>query len=753
VRVLNDGLAAVFEPRRIALIGASDQKGKQGELFWRNLSSFPGEVVPISSAETVAGRKAYRTLTAVDGEVDLAVIVVPAAAVPGVLRDAAAKGVRAAVVISGGFAETGPEGARLQAESVAVAREGGVRLVGPNCFGVQNCDLPLNASISAGAPPGGGGISLVTQSGAYGMAIHTLGLDEQLRFAKVYAAGNKADIGDAELLRYLGDDPASRTLCFFLESLSDGRAFVEDAALITADKPVIVAKTGRSVAGARAAVTHTAALAGNERVWRAALAEAGVVLARSGLEMMDVARALDLQPPPSGPRVAVITNSGGTGVELTDLLADEGLDVPELSSALQDELRGLLPAFASARNPIDITPVWSRFGELYPLLVDRLARSGEVDAVVPILLQRSATDPTVASGLVATVERLRADDVQVPVYVCWVAPRSARPNADRLQDAGVPCFEWPERTARAIGQARRYGVARARARAGPGIAEPAVASRAVVPPAVASRAVVPPAVVPPAVVPPAVVPPAVAPRPAGLLPLPPGLLDPESGAHLLAALGIPTIPGRVCSTVSEALGAALELGYPVVAKVVHATIAHKSDVHGVRLGLSDEHELEAAAAELLALAADARVLVQSQGRGIEVVVGAVRDPQFGPVVMVGLGGVFVESLDDVALALAPLVPDRARRLLGNLRGASVLQNAHGGELVDLDALCALVAAAGDLVTAVPEIAAVDLNPVLVTAQGCTAVDWRILVENLPSQGEAGQQDSPRHAGESAGASP
>ena len=416
------------------------------------------------SAPTVAGRKAYPTLTAVPGDVDLAVVVVPASAVPTVMRDAATKGVAAMVVISGGFAESGPEGLRLQDELIEASRAGGVRVVGPNCFGVQNCDLPLNASLAAGTPRGGGGISLVTQSGAYGMAIHSLGNDEHVRFAKVYAGGNKADISDSEILEYLGDDPASRTLCFFLESLPDGRAFYEAACGITPHKPVILAKTGRSAAGVRAAQSHTAGLAGSERVWRAAFEQAGAILTRSGLEMMDVARALDAQPPPAGRRVAVITNSGGTGVELADLLADEGLEIPELSATLQNELRSMLPPYASPRNPVDITPVWSRFAELYPVLVERLARSGEVDAVVPVLLQRSAADQRVAVGVRDVVARLRADHMPVPVYVCWVAPRTSRPNADLLQQAGVPCFEWPERTARALGHAARYGAARVRVR-------------------------------------------------------------------------------------------------------------------------------------------------------------------------------------------------------------------------------------------------------------------------------------------------
>jgi len=688
------GLAAVFTPRRVALVGASDQPGKAGELFWCNLSSFPGEVVPVTgSATTVAGRKAYPSLMAVAGDVDLAVVVVPAAQVPSVMRDAAAKGVPAVVVISGGFAESGPEGFRLQEELTEAARAGGVRVVGPNCFGIQNCDLSLNASLAVGSPQGGGGISLVTQSGAYGMAIHSLGADERIRFAKVYAAGNKADISDAELLAYLGDDPASRTLCFFLESLPDGRAFFEAACVVTSDKPVIVAKTGRSPAGVRAARSHTAGLAGSERVWRAAFDQSGAILTRSGLEMMDVARALDAQPAPGGRRVAVITNSGGTGVELADLLADEGLEVPELSATLQAELRALLPRLASPRNPVDITPVWSRFAELYPMLVERLARCGEVDSVVAVLLQRSASDERVAAGVREAVRRLQADRISVPVYVCWVAPRASRANADLLQEAGVPCFEWPERTARALGHVARYGAARVRVR---------------------------PLLVAPT-------------RPAGLPPMATGWLDAAVAAGILANAGIPTVAGRVCATVDESLNAAEELGFPVVAKVLDPSILHKSDAGGVRLGLLDPAAVRDAAADLFALVPGTaghgpRVLVQRQASGIEVIVGAVRDPQFGPVVMVGLGGVFVEVIDDVVVGLAPLRVEDARRLLHGLRGYGAFTGARGGLPADLDALSTLICAVGDLVAAVPEIAELDLNPVLVTASGCACVDWRIRVE-------------------------
>ena len=387
-----DGLAAVFAPRRVALVGASDRPGSVGRLLWDNLAGFPGEVVPVGPAEHVGGQVAYPAWGDVPGEVDLAVLATPAATVPGIIRAAAAKGIPAVVVLSAGFAETGAEGAALQAEAVAAARAGGVRLVGPNCFGVQNADLPLNASIAAGTPRGGGGVSIVTQSGSYGMAVHALGQDEGLRVAKVFAAGNKADITDAELLAYLRQDPDTSVICLLLESITDARGFFTEACLTTTRKPVVAVVGGRTSAGQRAALSHTAALATDDAVRDAALRQAGVVRVRTGLQVLDAARALSSQPVPRGPRVAVITNSGGTGVELTDLLADEGLVVPELSESLQKELRAIMPGVRQRPEPggHDARP-----GSCSPRCTRArstlLARSGEVDVVVPVLLQRSAS--------------------------------------------------------------------------------------------------------------------------------------------------------------------------------------------------------------------------------------------------------------------------------------------------------------------------------------------------------------------------
>ena len=524
---------------------------------------------------------AYPDLRDVPGEVDLAVIATPAATVPDIVASAAAKGVAAAVVLSAGFAETGAAGAKLQAEAVAAARAGGVRLVGPNCFGVQNADLPLNASISAGAPRGGGGVSIVTQSGSYGMAVHALGRDEGLRVAKVFAAGNKADITDAELLGYLREDPATRVICLLLESITDARGFFVEACRTTPVKPVIAVVHGRTEAGQRAAVSHTAALATDDAVRDAALRQAGVARVRTGLQALDAARALSGQPVPRGPRVAVVTNSGGTGVELADLLADEGLEVPELSARLQQELRALLPGYASAGNPVDMTPTWRQFSTLYPATIEMLARSGEIDVVVPVLLQRSAS-AEVAAAVRDAVARLRDDGVPVPVYVCWVAPRAADAHASLLQEAGVPCFPWPERTARAAGVAVRCGM------------------RAGQPPGPAASPVLPPVS---------------RPAPRSAMPSGPGLVPPDAARELLTAAGVPVIETVLCRSAGLAVSAAARLGYPVVAKVAHPALTHKSDVGGVRLGLLTAEAVRSAAADLLALADGAAVLVQRQSRG------------------------------------------------------------------------------------------------------------------------------------------
>jgi acyl-CoA synthetase (NDP forming) len=549
------------------------------------------------------------------------------------------------------------------------------------------------------------------------MAVHALGQDEGLRVAKVFAAGNKADITDAELLAYLRQDPDTSVICLLLESITDARGFFAEACLTTPHKPVIAVVGGRTSAGQRAAVSHTAALASDDAVRDAALRQAGVVRVRTGLQVLDAARALSSQPVPRGPRVAVITNSGGTGVELTDLLADEGLVVPELSESLQAGLRAIMPAYASARNPVDMTPAWNLFAAVYPGAIELLAQSGEVDVIVPVLLQRSAS-AEVAVAVRDAAARLQAAAVPVPVYVCWVAPRSADEHARLLNLAGVPCFPWPERTAQVAGVAVRCGqslrsgaealgdenqIPRDGAGTPEGLRVPQRHTQAL-------RTPQPEMVRPPV------------PLPAAM---PNGFLPAQAARDLLLAAGIPVIETVRCRSAASAAAAAECLGYPVVAKVDHPDLVHKSDAGGVRLGLGSGEEVAEAAAELLGLAAGASVLVQHQHRGVELLVGGVRDPEFGAMVVAGLGGVLVETQRDVQLAVAPVDTGQARAMLSSLRGAAILGGLRGSPPVHLGFVAETIVAVGDLLVAHPQIAELDLNPVLAGPDGCVAVDWRI----------------------------
>src|SRR6266851_1739022 len=414
------------------------------------LDGYPGTLFPVNPGEAeIMGQRAYSRLQDVAGPVDLAVIALPPEACVQAMRDCSEAGAKTALVLSGGFAEVGPEGLARQQAMLQAARAGKVRLIGPNCFGLYNCNLGLNASMGFGLPPKGGNISLVTQSGAYGMAIFGLAQQRRLRFAKILSHGNKADLTDHEILDYFEHDDETGVLCLFLESVSNGRAFYEALVRVAQHKPVVIAKTGRSSAGRRAAASHTAALTGDVTAFVTAVRQAGAILAESGLEMVDIAEGLSRQPLPTGRRVGIITNSGGTGVELTDMCERFGLSVPELQAETQERISPMIPAYASPRNPVDVTPAWARFPTMYAGSIEALYECNEVDIIIPILLQRSALmRENVEAVRDAVLGCQRERGIAKPTYVCWVVGSEGDENQAILQEAGIPVYEWPERTAR-----------------------------------------------------------------------------------------------------------------------------------------------------------------------------------------------------------------------------------------------------------------------------------------------------------------
>ncbi len=677
---------AAFAPRRVALVGASGDLGKAGRLLMDNLLAHGRrEIVPIHpSAKEIMGLVAYPKLAAVPGPIDLAVIVTPAHTTPLVIADCALAKVPVALILSGGFAETGPEGAALEVELKRVAREGGVRLIGPNCFGLIDVQQGINASLAMGLPSAGG-VALFTQSGSYGMAAFSRSQDGAIGFSKVLAAGNKADVSEVDAIRYFGADPATRVIALVLESISDGAALLAALREVTPNKPVVILKTGRGSAGKRAAASHTAALAQDFSVARSVLRQAGAVLVDDGLALFDVAAALDRQPPRRGNRVAIITNSGGTGVEIADLLEVEGMDVPALSTPLRDAIAKHLPAHGAAGNPIDVTTDWKRFATMYRESLRALLASSEVDAVIPVLLQRSALDDRVVDAVIEETRDAALHGHAKPVHVCWVAPAHGDTLRRKLQDAGLPCHEWAARTVRVLARCAATSVT-----APPPVGKPLDAPHDV---------------------------------PAD------GWLEPQALFALLQEWGLPIAPWRIAADPQAAVAAAAELGYPAVLKAIRPGLMHKTEVGAVRLGLADAAAVRSAFDSLTDTLGAGPVLVQAQAaRGVELVLGATRDPTFGPLVLCGLGGIWMETLGDVALRAAPIDAAEARRALAELRGGALLDGARGAPGVDRDALAALLATLSAAVARAPWCAELDLNPVIASGNRFVIVDARLRVD-------------------------
>jgi len=685
---MSDWQTRLFTPGRVAIVGASATPGKAGALFLRNLTSaesnFRGQTIAIHPTATeVLGVPAFPRVDAVPEPVDLAIVVTPPQTVPAVIEDCGRANVPVAVVITGGFAEAGGEGADLQRRIVEAAIENGVRLVGPNCFGVVSTRCGLNASLSIGLPRQGG-VSLVTQSGAYGMAAYSRSIDEGMGFSKIVALGNKADVDEADMLAFLGRDPETKVVAMLLESVNDGRRLFEAIAEVTAKKPVVALKTGRHPAAQRAAASHTAALSTDAEIVAAALRQAGAHVVEDGLSLLDVAAALDRQPPLRGRNIAIITNSGGAGVELTDLLEAKGLAVPPLSSSLQGTIQHLLPPHGSPVNPIDVTTDWARFAQMYGGSIQALMASDEVDAVVPVLLQRSALMPEVCEAVIEAQIKARESGSQKPLHVCWVAPRAADSNRTRLAEAGVPCHPWPAGTATAL--------AATFARRG------------------ASH------------------PPPNAPVPRPSFATIDGWAPTMEAFAMLRQAGFPVAAFEIAASQHEAADKAEALGFPVALKAERAGLTHKSDAGGVRLGLNDRDAVKEAFDAFTRRLGPGPALVQRQASpGLELVVGARRDPSFGPIVLCGLGGVWIEALDDVSLRLSPIDADEARTMLDELRGRKLLQGFRGGPALDMDAFARLVADLSQWFASADWLAELDLNPIIANGASFTIVDVRMRV--------------------------
>ena len=674
----------LLNARHVAIIGASNTEGKLGYLFMQNLvGAYPGTIYPINPGQDrVHGLDAYPSIKDVPCQVDLAVLTTPPGATPGVITDCVAAGVATAVIIGGGFAETGEQGAALEKSVADIAAKGRLRLLGPNCFGVINTHLGLNASLGLGLPEKGG-VSLITQSGAYGMAAFTRSKLGEVGFAKIIAPGNKIDINEIELLSFLRNDPDTRVIAMLIESISNGRELFMEINRTAQTKPVVIMKTGRTDSGQRAAASHTAALAGDYAVTAAALRQAGARLVTDGQTLLDTAAALDKQSAHSGKRVAIITNSGGTGVELTDLLTDHGLEVPALPAALQEKIRAVLPEQGSALNPVDVTTQWRRFPEMYGCAIRELMDCDEIDIILPVLLQRSALMPEVSARVLLEYQSAQAENRNKPLHVCWVAGPEADENKMKLQHGDIPVHPWPLRTAKTIAACAGSTYRKV---------EPAGNRR---------------------------------PRPEAVSGS--GWVPADVAFSLLQEAGFSATPWRYVTKAMQLENSADDLVYPLVIKAIRPELLHKSDAGAVKLGISTTQELISTALEMDETFGSGPYLVQQQvTSGVELLLGATCDHNFGPVITFGIGGTMVEVFKDVALRLAPVGIQEAHGMLDEIRGQQLLDGYRGSAPLNRDALARFIADFSRWIDESAWIEQVDMNPVIAVGDNFTVVDVRIL---------------------------
>ncbi len=689
------GLTPFFEPRSVAVIGASRDPSRVGGSVVANLraAGFEGRIVPVNpSADVVQGLPARPSLRAVDGAVDLAVIAVPAPAVLPTLKECVAKGVGGAVVISAGFREAGPDGREREAELRTWLANQPIRVLGPNCLGWIRPARRLNASFAPGMPLAGG-IAFVSHSGAVATAILDWARDRRLGFSLFATLGNQADLTESDVLEAVAHDPETRVIATYLEGLADGRRFFEVLRRTVARKPVVVLKTGRSAEGARAVSSHTGALAGSDVAFEAAVRQAGAVRARGVEELFDLARSLASQPVPRGRRLLVVTNGGGLGVVATDAARDGGLDVAPLDAPAQARLREVLPGTASLGNPVDL--VGDADAARYANALHAVGPDAGVDAALIIVTAQAATD----AGGIARAVLGATRGWSRPVVAALVGGGRVAPGARILEEAGVPCFAFPEPAVTALAG---MALVTERARANP--AEPSPSAR----PTAAVAAL------------------------EGLRAADGERLGLAELAPLLIAYDIPILTPRLARSPEEAAALAAQLACPVALKIASADISHKTDVGGVTLGLTSPADVADAAVVMLARARVRRpdatirgLLVQPMAPpGKELLLGAIRDPQFGPLVVVGLGGIYVEVLRDTVTRLAPVSPAEALRMLDELKAAALLRGVRGEPPVNRTALAATVSRFSQLAADCPDLLEVELNPLVATTTGVVAVDAR-----------------------------
>ena len=696
-------LEAFFEPKSVAVVGASRQKGKVGHEILTALvaGGFPGEIYPVNpKSETIEGLRCYPDLTSIGVRPDLVVVVVPAKAVPGVIGECGKLGIKNAMVITAGFKEVGEEGRKLEQEIVRLARGAGIRMIGPNCLGLMVPENRLNASFG-GDLPRPGRIGYVSQSGALLTAILDLAKANDIGFSMLVSIGNKADVDELDMIRTLGEHASTKVIAGYLENIGDGNAFVRQAEQISRDKPILLMKSGGTGAGAKAASSHTGSLAGSETAYEVVFDRAGIIRCESIKAQFDYAQAFAYQPLPPGPNVAVITNAGGPGIMAADAIERAGLTFAKLSAETIRRLEGALPAAANVNNPIDV--LGDALADRYELALDAALDDPNVHTVL-ILLTPQAMTECVATA--EAISRLAGRETGKPILACFLGAEMIAAGVGVLWAHRIPQYDSPESAVATIRVMNDYVRWRSRPKR---VVKLFAVNRRKVQQIIDRH-----------------------------LRRGQREIGEAASKEILEAYGFVTPKGAVATTADQAAGIAQQLGYPIVLKIWSPDILHKSDVGGVRIGLNSAQEVRDAFDLMMyripKKMPDANilgVLVQEMcKKGQEVILGMNRDPHFGPLLMFGMGGITVEVLKDVAFYLAPLTADEARDMLLRTKTYQLLKGVRGQEGVDLDAIAEGLQRLSQLVTEFPQIQEMDINPFVVGPEGTApvAVDARISVE-------------------------
>ncbi len=697
-------LDVFFQPKTVAVIGATETPHSVGRILIENLirQPFGGTVYPVNLKRPgILGIKSYPHIGVVEDQVELAVIAAPAPAVPGLIRECAEAHVKGAIIISAGFKETGAAGAALEHEVLKEARRGGLRVIGPNCLGVMRPPAGFNATFAAGlARPGS--VGFISQSGALCTAILDWSLREHVGFSAFVSTGSMLDVGWGDLIDYLGDDPQTQSILIYMESIGDARAFLSAAREVALTKPIIVLKAGRSESAAKAAASHTGALAGSDDVLDAAFRRCGVLRVRHISELFYMADVLAKQPRPKGPRLSILTNAGGPGVLATDALIKDGGELAPLSAETLAQLNPLLPAAWSHSNPIDI--LGDAGPDRYAQALDVVAKDPKSDGMLVILTPQAMTDP------LKTAESLQrfAQSTGRPLLASWMGGPGVEEGEALLARAGIPTFAYPDTAARAFTDMWRYTRSLKSLYETPHV----VARSAEEAPDRESVQTLLKTV-----------------RAQGRT-----LLSEPESKELLKAYGIPAVETRVATREADAVKQAEKIGYPVVLKLYSKTITHKTDVGGVKLDLKNAAQVKAAFQALTGIKGSLGVTIQPMVKreGYELIIGSSVDAQFGPVLLFGSGGQLVEVYEDRSLGLPPLTTTLARRLMEGTRIYRALKGVRGRKPVDLAELEALLVRFSRLVTQQPWIKEIDINPLLASPQGFLALDARVVLHD-PAQ--------------------